>query len=314
MLNSLDGGYHAPAVGERLDRLQRLGANAVSLMPFAFQEARNRPRLAFVHRRPEGETDTGLVQAARLARARGMKVMWKPHLWVRGEGWPGEVQMASEADWAAWWGSYRRYVLHHAFLARWAGADLFSVGCELSRTVPRLAEWRDLIAAVRVLFPGAVTYASNWGWDFDQVGFWDRLDYAGVDAYDPLAASPAAARADLARGAAAVAKHLAAVSRRAGKPVLLTEVGFAARRAAWVAPHEEGGDYSEEDQATSYEVLLAALDRRPWLAGMFVWKAFSASEDRWGARPDFRFLGRKAETAIARYYGGAAGGRPGANR
>jgi len=210
--------------------------------------------------------------------------------------------MASEADWAAWWRSYRRYVLHHAFLARWAGADLVSIGCELSRTVPRANDWRELAAAVRVLFPGAVTYASNWGSDLDQVGFWDRLDYVGVDAYDPLAASPAASPADLARGAAALADRLAAVSRRAGRPILLTEVGFAARRGAWVSPHEEGGEYSEADQAAAYEALFAALDRRPWLAGTFVWKAFSAPEDRWGARPDFRFLGRRAERVIAAYY------------
>ena len=306
MLNSLDGGYHAPGLAGRLDRLRRLGADAVSLMPFAFQEGRDRPRLAFVHRRPEGESDIGLIHAARLARARGMRVLWKPHLWVSGDGWPGEVRMGTEADWAAWWASYRRYVLHHAFLARWAGADLFAVGCELSRTVGRAAEWRELIAAVRVLFPGALTYASNWGSDLDQVTFWDRLDYVGVDAYDPLAASPAASRADLARGALGVADRLAAVSRKTGRQVVLTEVGFAARRGAWVTPSEEGGDYSEDDQAAAYEALLGALDHRPWLAGAFVWKAFSGGEERWGSRPDFRFLGRKAEAVIARYYGGEA--------
>jgi hypothetical protein len=212
--------------------------------------------------------------------------------------------MRSEADWAAWWRSYRRYVLHHAFLARWSGAELFSVGCELSQTVGRAAEWRELIAAVRVLYPGAVTYASNWGADLDQVTFWDALDAVGVDSYDPLAASPAATRADLARGASALAARLAAIARRTGRPVLLTEVGFPARRAAWMAPHLEGGDYSEADQALSYEVLFAALDHRPWLAGTFVWKTFSGGEERFGERADFRFLGRPAEAVIARYYGG----------
>ena len=37
MHNSLEGGYQAPAVERQLDALARLGANAVSLMPFAFQ-------------------------------------------------------------------------------------------------------------------------------------------------------------------------------------------------------------------------------------------------------------------------------------
>ncbi len=303
MLNSLDGGYHAPGLGARLDRLRGLGVDAVSLMPFAFAAGRTSPRLAFVHRRPEGESDIGLIHAARLAHAKGMRVLWKPHLWVEDDGWPGKVQMASEADWAAWWRSYRRYVLHHAFLARWTGAEVFAVGCELSCTVSRQAEWRQLIAAVRSIFPGRVTYASNWGSDLDQVDFWDALDEVGVDAYDPLAASPAASRADLARGAAALAERLAAIAKRTGRPVLLTEVGFAARRGAWIAPHEEGGEYSEADQAAAYEARFAALDHRPWLAGTFVWKVFSGDESRWGKRADFRFLDRQAEQVIARYYG-----------
>jgi hypothetical protein len=131
----------------------------------------------------------------------------------------------------------------------------------------------------------------------------------GIDTYFPLAASPQASRADLDKGAAEVAAKLAALSRRAGRPVLLTEVGFAARKAAWVAPHTEGGEYSEEDQATAYQALFKALARQPWLAGTFVWKAFSgpgsagsAGSDS-GHEADFGFIGRKAEGEIREYYG-----------
>jgi hypothetical protein len=304
MLNSLEGGYHAPAVEKQLDAFSRLGADAVSLMPFAFQRGPDRPELRFLNRGPASETDIGLIHAARAARARGMRVLWKPHVWVAGASWPGEIAMKSEADWAAWWRSYRRYVLHHALLARWAGADLFCVGVELSKTVGREAEWRDLIAAVRLFYPGPVTYAANWYGDLESVRFWDQLDSIGVDAYFPLAEKPGAGKAELERGARLVAERLARASRRFGKPILLTEVGFAARKEAWMEPHVEGGQYSEEDQAAAYEALLAALDRRhPWLAGTFVWKAFSApGAGRHGQDADFRFQGRKAEGAIRRYY------------
>ena len=304
MLNSLEGGYHAPSLGRQLDALAALGANAVSLMPFAFQPGPGRPELRFLNRGPGSETDIGLIHATRLARARGFHVLYKPHLWISGGSWPGEVHMESEADWTAWWRSYRRYVLHHALLAHWAGADLFSVGVELSRTVEREAEWRDLIAAVRLFFPGTVTYSGNWYGDLENVRFWDRLDLIGIDAYFPLAASPRASRTDLERGAAAIASRLAAASRRSGRPVLLTEVGFAARRSAWMAPHTEGGEYSEDDQALAYQVLVKAFDRRPWLAGTFVWKAFSAPGSDADHQADFRFLGRKAEGVVREYYGG----------
>lgn len=304
MLNSLEGGYHAPAVEKQLDALSRLGANAVSLMPFAFQAGADRPDLRFLNRGPSSETDIGLIHAARAARARGILVLWKPHVWVAGASWPGEIEMKSEADWAAWWRSYRRYILHHALLARWAGADLFCVGVELSKTIGREAEWRDLIAAVRLFYPGPVTYAANWYGDLETVRFWDRLDSIGVDAYFPLAEKPGTGKAELEKGARLVAERLARASRRFNKPVLLTEVGFAAKKEAWMEPHVEGGQYSEEDQAVAYEALLAALDHHPWLAGTFVWKAFSAPGADGGPEADFRFQGRKAEGVVRRYYEG----------
>jgi glycosyl hydrolase family 113 len=306
MANSLEHGYHSPTIRQQLDRLSAMGANAVSLMPFASQPGPDRPELRFLNRGPGSETDIGLIHATRLARARGFHVLYKPHLWISGGSWPGDVRMKSEADWMAWWRGYRRYILHHALLARWAGADLFSVGVELSLTVDREAEWRDLIAAVRLFFPGTVTYSGNWYGDLDSVRFWDVLDVIGVDAYFPLAGSPRATRVELERGAEAIADRLAAASRRFGRPVLLTEVGFAARRGAWVAPYTEGGEYSEDDQALAYQALFKALGRRPWLAGTFVWKAFSAEGTDGGGDADFGFLGRKAEGVVREYYGGGS--------
>jgi hypothetical protein len=303
MSNRLEGGYHAPGLDDRFGALAKLGVDAVSLMPFAFQEAPDRPGLVYLNRRPESETDTGLVHAARRAAAHGMAVLYKPHIWVGRDSWPGDVAMTNEADWATWWTGYRRFILHHALLAGFAKADLLSIGCELAKTTGRTAEWRDLIAAVRLLYPGRITYAANWGGDFEQVTFWDRLDVAGVDAYYPLTSDPKASAAELAAGARKVVDHLETVARRTGKPLLLTEVGFAASAGAWTAPHKEGGTYSEEDQAAAYTALFTALDHRPWLAGTFVWKTFSGGDGGRQGRADFRFLGRQAEGVVRKYYG-----------
>lgn len=212
--------------------------------------------------------------------------------------------MRSEEDWARWWQGYRRYVLHHALLARWAGADLFSVGVELSKTLGREREWRELIADVRLFFPGPVTYAANWYGDLESAPFWDALDVIGVDAYFPLSAAPEATRADLEAGARQIAHRLEAAARRHRKPVLLTEVGFPAHRGAWMEPHTEGGEYSESDQALAYEALFKGLGRPSWLAGTFLWKAFSGEGGDRGhsGRADFRFLGRRAEAAVRNYY------------
>lgn len=301
MLNRIDGGYHAPSVDQQLERLERLGANAVSLMPFAYQPGPNAAELRFMNRSPTSETDVGTVHAARRAHAAGFHVLWKPHLWISHDSWPGDVEMQSEDDWAAWWDGYRRYVAHHALLAEWTGADLFSIGVELGRTLGREREWDQLITAVRLLYGGAVTYAGNWHGDYDQAPFWDRLDYVGVDAYFPLAHAEDATPAEITEGARAVAERLRQASERFGKPVLLTEIGYAARTGAWVDPHREGGTFATDHQALAYQALFDALGRPAWLRGIFAWKAFS--DDRGNSeRPDFRFLGRPAEAVIGEYF------------
>ena len=302
MYNDLESGYHAPGVDDQLERLHRLGANSVSLMPFAGQSSPTQPELNLYNGGPSSETDVGMIYAARRAHARGFRVLWKPHIWVGHDSWPGDIEMTSEQDWQTWWREYRRYVVRHAVLAEWTGSDLFSVGVELGKTLEREAEWRHLIRSVRRVFTGEVTYSGNWWGDYDKAPFWDELDYVGVDAYFPLAHEADADRKALEDGAAKAVAELRAASERFGKPVLLTEVGFAARKGAWVSPHEEGGEYSEEHQTLAYEVLLRALGRPDWLRGLYVWKAFSHPSVTGADRPDFSFLERGAEVAVRSYF------------
>ena len=53
-------------------------------MPFAYQGDPRAPELRFLNGSPTSETDVGVVHAARAAHARGLSVLWKPHIWVSG--------------------------------------------------------------------------------------------------------------------------------------------------------------------------------------------------------------------------------------
>ncbi len=303
----LESGYHAPGLDRKLARLAELGVNGVSLMPFASQADPQATTLRILRRSPSSENDIGMLEAARRARGRGFRVLWKPHLWLGGGSWPGDIEMASQADWDAWFRAYRLYILHNAVLAEWAKVELFSVGVELGKTLGQEASWRHLITSVRRIFRQPVTYSGNWWEDYDRIPFADLLDVVGVDAYFPLASGEDASDSDLAAGARRAMDQLAAASARFDKPLLLTEVGFSATRGAWIAPHTEGagGDtsvLSEDDQKRAYAALLGTLGKPHWLGGMFVWKAFSMADSTPGTSPDFRFIGRPAEAEIARYF------------
>lgn len=302
MANGIDTGYHAPSAEERLDFLRGLGVDAVSVMPFAYQPDPKRPALAFLNHHPASETDVGVIHTARRARERGMTVLWKPHLWIGHHSWPGDVAMTTESDWQTWFRAYRRYVVHHAVLAEHADADWFAVGVELGRTVHREAEWRHLIRSVRQVYSRRVTYAGNWWGDYEKVPFWDALDAVGVDAYFPLAHDEQADLATLRAGARDAVAKLRAAAERWNRPVLLTEVGFAARRGAWKSPHEEGGTLSEADQRLAWQVLLGELGKPPWLLGIHAWKVFSHPRGEGHGKPDFRWVGRPTQSVLEAYY------------
>lgn len=119
--------------------------------------------------------------------------MLKPHIWIRGRSdgkWRREIDISTEAEWDGRWASYRRMILRYAQLAQRSGVEALCIGTELRSTVlKRPGEWRRLIADVRKDYGGELTYSANWNREFEEVPFWEALDYIGIQAYFRLAES-----------------------------------------------------------------------------------------------------------------------------
>jgi hypothetical protein len=85
--------------------------------------------------------------------------------------------------WKGWFDSYDKYVLHYAALAQRADADMFCIGTELiSSSTAHEKEWRALIAKVRKVYSGKITYQAHVT-EYSKVKFWDTLDYIGMNGY-----------------------------------------------------------------------------------------------------------------------------------
>jgi len=278
-------GYGSDACRAQLDAIAALGANRVALTTFAFMEAVDRPAI----RATFGSEDRGgaLARTVADARARGLRVLLKPHVWsrdfARGK-WPGDVRMASEAEWDAWFAAYTVFVLRHARIAQEAGAEALSIGCELqSATEPHLTpRWRKLIAEVRAVYKGHVTYSAAWE-EWQQIGFWGDLDSIGTNAYWKLTDVPADGSATddaaLRAGWARVYERLEPFARRQGRPVCFTELGYSPSRLAPSEPwayHVVNPD--PELQARLYRVALEEAAKRDWVAGAFVWKWYTSAD------------------------------------
>lgn len=132
--------------------------------------------------------DGDLVHVINQAHSLGMNVMLKPHLDLTNDPshWRGDIGSGfSEADWIAWFTSYKSFINHYAQLAQTSGADQFCVGTELVSTEFRATDWQSVIAGVRRFFTGPITYAANQGSE-GSISWWDKVDFIGVDAYYPL--------------------------------------------------------------------------------------------------------------------------------
>jgi len=304
----IDNGYLSKKSDDALERLASLGTNAVSITPFTYMRSPRHPSPLPFSNGPGSENDESIVHAARAARRRGMCVMLKPHVWLGG-GWSGDIAMENDADWDAFFRYYTEWMRHYALMAEMLDVDVLCVGTELGGTTRAHPErWTAMIDQIRTVYRGRLTYAANWGDEFENATLWPALDYIGVNCYYPLSDSENASDEDLARGVGAALATIDAVARRCGKPVVITEVGFTSTPAPWVAPYERprraGVDL--EAQARCYEAFFRGLAGREDIAGVYWWKWPSFLEYG-GSRDDgFTPNGKPAEDVVRRWYGAAS--------
>ena len=301
-----------------------LAANHVNWIvqtPFGWQLNYDSPDLRFVTegRILWGETDDGIEKTTRIANAFGIKTLLKPHVWLRNRRdgkWRSDIEMTTESDWQQWFDRYRTFIIHYATLADELGIEALCIGTELHMTaVKREQDWRRIISEVRKVYHGKLVYAANWYQEFEQIRFWDDLDYIGIQAYFPLADKENPTVEELMKGWQPHLKAIEQVQERYGKPVIFTEIGYRSMTNAAVEPWKWPERRSEvatqcdlRTQATCYEALFRTFWKKPWFAGCYVWKWYPKPGRRAGRRSQrFTPQNKPAELVIAKWYGLNAG-------
>ena len=260
--------YRQPAAAQALDGLRDAGMRrAAVVVTWYMPDPSSSVVMRDTLRTP---TDLAIKDLAREARDRGVSLVIKPQIDVADGTFRGDIE---PADRVAWWRSYDAMILHYADLARGVRADGLVVGVELRSMSTDTLAFEALIDRVRDRFDGTLLYAANWD-EVDRVGFWPALDAIGVDAYHPLSTNPGASVASLAAAWETVADGLEQLSQRVDRPVIFTELGYAARPTAAVDPSgafQSGGPVDVDAQARAYAATLRALGDEPWLRGIYWW-------------------------------------------
>ena len=269
--------WQTPEMAQTLAELKSLGVNSFAIHPYARirEDGPVQFRVVDDHRHVRVPLDW--------AREKGMSAMLIPHIayWGTKFSWRGEIKFETAAEWDRFFADYERWIVEMAKLAEAHGAAVFSVGLEYTHAQKFEERWRRIIAAVRAVYRGKVTYGANWN-EYADVKFWDALDYIGVLAYFPLSTAQNPSAVQLAAG---WEKHTAKLARfsaeHGGKQVLFVEVGYneSARAAAEPWSFANGGEDAAEVQQRCIASALALTGKHPWLAGMFFWKWFPELPD-----------------------------------
>ncbi len=258
-----------------LEALARTNATWVSVLVTGYQESIHTAAIDF--KGPATPSDGALERVIRGAHGLGLKVMLKPHVDLANDPahYRGEIGPSFTAgDWAAWFASYRPFILHYAEVASRTGCEIFCVGCELGTTAVHAAAWREIVAAIREVFRGPLIYADNRiEEDPEAVTWWDALDLIGQDAYPTLTTAEHPSVDNLLEGWEAFGDKLRRLSEKWGKPLVLTEIGCRSILGGAQNPWDwqRRGPVDLEVQKNFYEAACRAVAARPWLRGLYWW-------------------------------------------
>ncbi|MCL6642281.1 MAG: hypothetical protein K6T71_03010 [Candidatus Bipolaricaulota bacterium] len=290
---------HTHTLEEDLHQMRALGVQQIAIVIPWYQAELHATEI-----RPDPQrspSDEQIVQLIRRMTAMGLRAFLRPMVEVQDGHWRGEIAFDEDEQWAIWFQSYERFILHYAQLAAREAVALFSVGVELEGAVWREPSWRELIARVRTIYPGPLTYSANWD-GLAQVPFWDALEYVGIDAYFDLAVGPEPSVGALRAAWQPWVHHLEHFAAQVRKPILFTEVGVRSVRGAsrhpWDWRHQ--APISLQEQANYYEAFFQVFWRQPWLAGVYIWAwvpGQGGPED-----PSYTPAGKPAAAILQRWY------------
>lgn len=279
----------------------KLNANWSAVIPYAFVRDLHKPELSFnSNHQWVGERVEGVIESVHLLHDRGIKVMIKPQIWVGHGDFTGHIEMYTDSAWQILEKGYTDYILTYARLAEEEGAEMLCIGTELALFVShRPAYWTVLIAEVRAVYAGKITYAENWD-SYANVPFWNQLDYIGIDAYFPLAKGKNPQLRSLKVAWKPIRENLEELARHTGRPVIFTEYGY--RSTARCA--EEPWNYRENDQTSEkaqYHALLSLYEtiwQDTWFEGGFLWKWYPDHEGRHHGSDHYTVQHKKAEELV----------------
>ncbi|MEO0472508.1 MAG: hypothetical protein AAF206_22995 [Bacteroidota bacterium] len=302
--------FLSPESDQSLEALRHTNSNWVAVAVGWWQDRKD--SIVIQPNPDKTPTDASLVHVIRSLGQKGVKVLLKPFVDAVDHSWRAEFR---PTDWDSWFASYKAFMLHYAKIAAAENVALLSIGVEnYLGPDPTQAHWQELIAEVRAIYAGPLTHSANFNGEtgYDQVRFWDQLDYIGIDAYfSTHSGNDHSLSCQLNNWQ----KHLREIQKwrqaqQLRQAVLFTEIGICSYKSAAATPWQEKiHDPADGNaQARYYQAFFEAARDHDWLHGSFWWWWDNPSTaDYIHADGTYANLwtpkGKPAETVLKLYYG-----------
>ena len=286
------------------DAMIAINTNSIAVIPYAFCRLPDAEIQYNSGKQWWGETDEGVRETVRMAHAKNISVMLKPHLWIAHGSYTGDIKFTDDTQAKKFEESYTAYILHFAQVAEASGVNIFCIGTELGGIVASRPQYfPTLIAAVRKVYHGKVTYAANWD-DYKRFNNWDLLDYIGVDAYFPLSEEKELNIATLQESWKPIKKDLEALHLRTSKPILFAEYGYRNSDYSAKEPwNEDDKTVNDKNQSIALEALYSSFQNEKWFAGGYLWKWYVDKRQlSFNRMIDFTPQGRVGLETVKKWY------------
>ena len=239
-----------------------------------------------------------------LAHALGLHTFVTLLLQANGtQPWPGAIHFITYQQEQQWFESYWQAIKPYAVTAAQAGVEQFALGTEyewLQENAPD-SLWNGLIANLRGVFPGTLTYDTNWDILQKQPPSWMRnanLKMIGVSAYLPMVDTPVRVDPQQIFGLwkQTVKPALDNFAIALGEPIFISEIGYrnSADALYYSLESPSSAPPDPEEQAAACGAALANIIPDQHILGSFFWG--------WDDAGAFNLKGLQAATVIHSYY------------
>jgi len=274
----------------RITSLTKGNIEQLILVPYANQQDIDTPLSQGSFGRRTERRDSVYRAVVKEALKLQVEVIIKPHIWISnpsGGKWRADIWMDNEDDWQAWEREYEKFILHYAKLSEELNLPLYCIGNEFYLSTTKRTEfWKSLIKKVRRVYTGELFYGANWDREFQEIPFWDELDYIGIQAYFPLTDQLYPSLSEVKNGWGRHLDMIQSISEKYNRKVIFSELGYKSTPDAAKYPWGWESFFknlfqrvSNQTQVYCYQAFFDQVWNQDWFAGAMIWQWQVLSDD-----------------------------------